>query len=151
MGLKSGMGFHFEEHEYKSGFLFVNLAKARVSYDTYTMVYHIDITNLTKLGRDIEEAINTIIDGKFCQDRCEYLIDQLINQLKHVKKDETNIQSYQQNKREKRSLDWIGAGFHWAFGLLGADQARDYYQAIEEIGNSTNRINHMAEKHTSLI
>lgn len=42
-------GLEFEEQENQSGFIFVNLATARVSYDSFTLVYHIDLSNYKQL------------------------------------------------------------------------------------------------------
>lgn len=48
-GISTMSGLEFEEQENQSGFIFVNLATARVSYDSFTLVYHIDLSNYKQL------------------------------------------------------------------------------------------------------
>lgn len=55
--MKNVTPLNFTKQEHKSGLIFLNLAKARVSYDSHTMVYHINISEYKKLIPTIEKGI----------------------------------------------------------------------------------------------
>lgn len=61
-------------------------------------------------------------------------------------RDELDIRTYQQklsnktHSRSKRSWNWAGSAFHWAFGLMDADTAATYDSKINELINETSRI-----------
>lgn len=153
-----GLSWDFQEQEHKSGLIFVLLDQARTSFDTYAIVYHIDIGTY----RNLTNHVNTCIDniGKLCQrtpekeQACFLTIKQLQNQVTYMRRDETDIDAYKQRvveKRSKRAWEAGGEFFHWAFGLMDAKRARKHDQRITENEIKTERILNLVEEETVYI
>lgn len=68
-----------------------------------------------------------------------------------MKRDERDIEAYQHNNRKKRAINWIGSAFHWAFGLMDSDDAKEYADSINNVHNTTDRIHNIVEKQTTLL
>lgn len=140
----------------KTGISFVKLSKARVSYDTYTVLYHIDIAqykNITKAVEAFYKYANNECDT-LGSHSCKAMLDQAGVLLNHMKQDESDIEAYQQdlqNKRNRRALEFIGDFHHWAFGLMNAESAREYNQKIENLQNNTERMHNLMNEQTLLI
>lgn len=148
--LKNVTPLNFTKQEHKAGLIFLNLAKARVSYDSHTMVYHVNISEYKKLIPTIEKGIEKT--ETFCKDAaCIFMIEQLKGQVSYMKRDERDIEAYQQNNRKKRAINWIGSAYHWAFGLMDSDDAKEYADSINNVHNTTNRIHNIVEKQTTLL
>lgn len=148
-----GLGWDYQEQEHKSGLIFVLLDQARTSFDTYTIVYHIDIGTYRKLTDNVNTCIDNI--GKLCQrtpekeQSCFLTIKQLQNQVTYMRRDETDIDAYKQEvkgKRSKRSWEMGGEIFHWAFGLMDARRAREHDRRITENTIQTERILNLVEE-----
>lgn len=43
------LAFDFTEKNEKSGIIFTRIGEARVSYDSFTLLYHLDMENLLKM------------------------------------------------------------------------------------------------------
>lgn len=155
------VAFEFTPQEHRTGLTFVNLSKARISYDTYTMLYYLEISEYKNLANLISEFI--VKSEEYCNElatdlynhsnkSCKIMIEQLTTQLKHVERDELDIEAYQQKtKHNKRSLEVVGNFLHWAFGLMDADTARQYDEKIDQIHNNSSRLHHLVHQQTMLI
>lgn len=169
--------FKFEERDMKTGLTFVELSRARIFYDSYTILYHVDITEFKKLIPLVEKFV--LDSKKFCDvlrggDRtitCDILLKQLSNQILYMKRDELDIdafqlknrksrlqRSFEQNfqiteskSRARRALEVIGSIYHWAFGLMDAETARKYDAKIDGINGSVSRIHNLITEQTSLV
>lgn len=144
----------YEEREYNSGLIFVALSKARVSYDSYSLIYHVDISRLKNLTSTVAtciESINLLCGRLNDQDHCRLIKDQLADHYEHMARDELDIESYQQRSRSKRAIEWIGSFFNWAFGLLDADSAREYDEVINNLGNNTDRQHNLIHEQATII
>lgn len=78
-------------------------------------------------------------------------MSQLISQYNYMKRDETDIEAYQQMSRNKRALEFVGSFLHWAFGLMDAETARDFDNKINSLNSETGRIYNISNEQTSLI
>lgn len=145
-----------------SGLVFVKTTDAKISYDTYTILYHIDLSTYFKIATTIKKYSN--IAEKNCyklnSTTCNVVIKSIKNQLEYIHRDEMDIRSYQQNQlksnmnthvRQKRSIESIGSAFHWMFGLMDADTAREYDNKINNIINETERIKFTSQDNTIFI
>lgn len=167
----SGIGiittFTFEHKEHKSGLIFLNQGKARISYDTHTVVYHVNISDFLDLSSHINNGINDI--QKFTRELAaprmnwnqhsefgngsgpDFIINQMLGELDHIIRDVRDIEAYQQNQRQKRAVEWVGAAYHYAFGLTDAATARKYHAEVIANKEATHRINNMVGEQTTLI
>lgn len=143
-----------------SGLVFVKISDAKISYDTYTILYYIDLITYFKISQEIEEYTNTAEKNcnKLNSTTCIIVIDSLKNQLEYVHRDEMDIKSNQQNQlktnlktRPKRALEFVGSAFHWMFGLMDADTAREYDDKINNIIDETERIKFALKDNTVFI
>lgn len=145
----------FKQEDQNTGLTFVKLAKARISYDSYTILYHLDISQYLNLTVLIGQFVDF---GKFECKRlnsqvCSDMLDQLSTQLIHMKRDEIDIQAYQQktSHRQKRAIEFIGSIYHWAYGLMDADTARAYDDKIQRLANDSSRFHSILQDQTLLI
>lgn len=149
----NAMGFDFQPQDQKTGLTFIKLSKARISYDSYTMLYHLDISRYRELTTLVENYIKDSLP--LCKQlkgkTCEILLLQITSQLNHMKRDELDIEAYQQKSRSKRSIEVVGSFLHWAFGLMDADTAREYDDKINQIQNSSSRFHNLLQEQTILI
>lgn len=145
--------FHFEPRNQKAGLTFVKQSKARISYDSYTMLYHLDLTEYKKLINLVSKFINdaNVHCKELRSNNCRSLLNQLITHLNHLKRDDLDIEAYQQRSRGKRALEFYGSFLHWAFGLMDAATAREYDMKINEIQNKTGRFHNILQEQTILI
>lgn len=56
-GISTMSAFEFIEKENHNGLIFVNLAAARVSYDSFKLVYHINLTEYKRIVPALDKAI----------------------------------------------------------------------------------------------
>lgn len=141
-----------------TGLTFVKLAKARISYDTYTILYHIDISQYKSLTTIIENFVKDADEE--CSrlktsENCKIMIERINILLGHMKRDEIDIEAYQQKAhsmdRQKRAIEFVGDFFHWAFGLMNAATAREYEEMIIDLQRDNSRIHDVIQKQTILI
>lgn len=150
------LSLDFEPKDLKAGLTFVKLSKARISYDTYTILYYVDISQYKNITKSVETFLKA---ARQENNRLNYskvfksLLDQATVLLDHMKRDEADIEAYQQKiaDRKKRALEFVGDFFHWAFGTMNADTAREYDRKIEYLHNDTNRIHNIIQEQTVLI
>lgn len=145
--------FEFDIQEQKAGLSFVKQSQARISYDTYTMLYHLDISEYKNLIKLVENFLKygSPLSESLKSTTAKILINQIKNHLNHMRRDEMDIEAYQQKTRNKRSIEVVGSFLHWAFGLMDADTARDYDTKINDIQNTSARFHNILKEQTILI
>lgn len=152
-----GLNFslNFEPLDTKTGLTFIKRSMARISYDTYTILYYIDITQYKNITKIVETFLNqtNVECNSLGSHTCRAMLDQAEVLLNHMKRDEMEIEAYQQKltNRKKRAIEFIGDFYHWAFGLMNADSAREYDQKIEGLQNDSNRFHNLLQEQTILI
>lgn len=145
----------FTPQKHKNGLIFTSLSKARISYDSYTLLYHFDLTGFLQIIDMVAKYNNAT---KFsCKSihsiPCDILTNQIEVQIEHMIRDEMDIGAYQQEvvMKKKRSLEFVGDLAHWAFGIMNADSARKYDLKINELQNETSRIHNIQSEQLVLI
>lgn len=142
------------------GLNFIEIGKAKVSYDTYTLVYHIDLREFIDLRERVENYTAKIGSKciEFDQDDegkiCIRIIQSLRNEIAYMYTDEQNIMAYQQSNTHsvhKRAIEWMGSVLHWATGVMDAKTARKYDTHINKIVNETSRLSKMQNEQLILI
>lgn len=145
----------FKEHTDNSGLIFETLSKARVSYDSYTVLYHINIPNLREERIRMEIFLSQIqsVCVKIHDDSCNAIINQLKLHIEYMKWDELDIEAYQLRPdiRKKRAIEWVGSFYHCPFGLMDAESAKEYNDRINFLQSDTHRFRELLEEHTILI
>lgn len=145
---------NFEERDQQTGLTFVKLAKSRISYDTYTILYHFDISQYKNLTTIIRNFLNEAEkENTMGSNEGNLLIDKTRILLTYMQRDEIDIEAYQQKplNRQKRAIEFVGDFLHWAFGVMNAETARQYEEKIAMLEDDNNRIHNLEEEQTILI
>lgn len=154
INLQSICSLEFKELKYDSGMMFIKHGKGRVSYDTYKILYNVDITAYKNITIMFGNHIKNI--EKYCENKaCQQLLEQFENQLRHMKRDEFDIEAYQHKnnntRRNKRHIQFIGTYMNWAFGLIDTETAKKYEDAIEKNQIATSRYHNLIDERTIFI
>lgn len=144
--------YQFDEMEIKSGVMFANMGKAKVSFKSYGLLYHYDLSTYIKLTASVTKCVEEV--EKLCELSTEASCAVNIMQLKvlmgYMKKDEVAVEAYQLKPRTKRAIETIGSIYHWAFGLMDAHTAKEYDEKINELQNETVRVQKLITNQTML-
>lgn len=148
--------FNFTPGEEKAGLIFKNIGRARISYDSYTVVYHLDIGGYLDITQTIADNINRMWNlCRLSNDiDCDLTMENIKNHVEYMRADEYDINAYrvsEKPKRSKRAIEFIGKIFHWAIGLVDAETARGYCDKINELQNTTERIHQDQQKQLALV
>lgn len=137
--IPSTHSLEYIENDYQSGLMFQKVSNARVTYDSFTLLYHADLTHFFEIRAhiwDLRETIRRICwveESNFCD------ILRLNNErrLGKVDRDLADINLYQlkQNTRPKRAISFaVAAGIISGFiGLITAGQAAYYGSQISKL------------------
>lgn len=145
---------NFEARDQQTGLTFVKLAKSRISYDTYTILYHFDISQYKNLTTIIKNFLNEAEkENKINSSVGKLLIEKARILLTYMQRDEIDIEAYQQKPaiRQKRAKEFVGDFLHWAFGVMNAETARQYEEKIAILEDDNNRKHNLEEEQTILI
>lgn len=151
-----------EENSGHSGLVFVKLSDAKISYDTFTVIYHIDLKHYFKIIGILKNYINNAETAcsQLTNNTCSLIIETLKIQMMYMLRDEIDVNAYQQNEiysssttksRRKRALEFVGSAYHWMFGLMDADTARAYDEKINSIIHENERIKFVLQNNTVFI
>ncbi|XP_031637272.1 uncharacterized protein LOC116349811 [Contarinia nasturtii] len=152
--LRSYSSFDYQEQDQKVGLTFIKLSEARISYDSYTMLYYIDISEYKKLTRLVETFIDnsTVLCSHINGDSCGNILRHVNIGLNYMRRNELDIEAYQQKQsKTRRAIEIIGKALHWAYGLMTAETAREYNYKIENLKNDSTRFFNIIEDQTALI
>lgn len=150
----------FEPMDQKTGLTFVKLSSARISYDTYTILYYIDIDQYKNKTKMVENFTTKSKHEckRLTSSTCDIMLNQATILLNHMKRNESDIEAYQQkyknngfDERKKRALEFVGDFFHWAFGTMNAETARKYDRKIESLQGDSKRFHNLLREQTVLI
>lgn len=136
------LAFDFTEKSEKVGIVFTKVSEARVSYDTYTLLYHFNIEHYLEMTEKVNDCMNGI--ANLCRwikpSNCELVVQNLKHHFDYMKSDVEDIYSYKINQRVKRGLINLGGSImHWLFGLIDEDTAKEYDKKIADLSNITER------------
>lgn len=83
-----------------SGLIFVKVTDAKISYDSYTMVYHIDLNYYLEIKNMIKNYLNQsdIYCSELHNSTCYVIIDSIKSQMEFLFRDEMDINAFQQNQ-----------------------------------------------------
>lgn len=100
---------NFTEKSESTGVVFVKLNRDRVSYDTFTITYHIEIDRFLQLTNKVKECIDKLeqLCGWIKPSNCHLIVKKLQDSLHYKTDDETSINAYRislPSERSKREL-----------------------------------------------
>lgn len=122
--------FEFAEKSENTGMIFIKMNQARVSYDTFTLLYDIDLSGYLQMTEMVAKCINEL--ERLCthlhESNCMLAIDKLRDHLKHMVDDENGISSFRITLRRKTRglLNLGGKVLHYVFGLIDEETAMEY-------------------------
>lgn len=126
---------NYTEEETNSGLAFVKVADAKVSYETFTIVYHIDLRDYFNCGKKLvnyTEMLDTKCK-KIGLSNCKTLVSSIRKQILKLTHNEQKIMTYQQKKPHLVSM------FPRMRGSIDAETARAYEGMISKIHSELPR------------
>lgn len=144
--------FEFTPNDYQSGLIFQKDSDARITYDSFSLVYHADLQQYYGIRARIEDCYGEL--KRLCQfhnSHCEISYMTIDRRLARLDKNEADISLYQLNTatRQKRAafMAYAAAGMlaNTVIGLINAVRGE---MMAEEIGNiradesTLTKINH---------
>lgn len=134
--------YEFSEKSENTGIIFTKTSRARVSYNSFTLVYHIDLNGYLQMTEMVAKCINEL--ERLCnyldESNCMLIIDKLRDHLKHMTNDERGINAYRISQRQKRGLiNFGGKILHYLFGVIDEDTAMEYKNEVDKIKNKMDR------------
>lgn len=136
----------FEETTIESGLIFHKLSTARVSYDSFKLVYFANLTEYFEIRNIVERGLDSIkhMCILYSVGICNIKTAAINRQLEYMKQHELEINLFrstnQTTSRPKRAIEFIGKFFSWAFGLVDAEQAREYDKQIDNLKTDTDTL-----------
>lgn len=117
--------------------LYNKLANAHISFDTFRMIYSINLTDYYQLEQQIDSAISELTNRcqskKKTYEHCRLAIMQLENRLHASTLDDDNLKGY----RSKRFCNWCGNLLHSSTGVVNAETAEIWTDFMNKVKNET--------------
>lgn len=136
--LPPAKSMEFDENDYKSGLIFEKISDARITYDSFSLIYHADITQY----HSIKHEIRGCYDGlkRICTFErffCDITYMTIDRRLAKLAKNEADINLYQlkPQKRERRevvtAIAAVALATSFFIGLIDAIRAKQISNQIE--------------------
>lgn len=129
--------------------IFNKLAGAHISYESYNMIYHVNVNEYFGLRSMINDTLNlaNATCVKIPQDICTVAIEQLYHQLNQAIRDDVNLQTM----RQKRGIcNWCGTIQSFMYGTLDHAQGEIIVENINSNHNETFKLHNLMINQTSL-
>lgn len=140
----------FEPVDSATPIIFTELAKAHTTYDEYTMIYYVNISEYQQLRETIEKSVKTTSEActHVVDHSCSIMVAQLRGQLQQVYRDDENLEAH----RQKRFTlcEWCGTVQHYLYGTMDATRAREVYEAVNKNTNETHLQHDLMANQTTL-
>lgn len=140
----------------QTGVIFTELAETHLSYTKWHICYYFDLINYYEEIRKLEICIDQM--KKICsqlQDNstCSIIINQFNNHLETIQIESEAIESFSSIKiRSKRApFEFIGKIFNMAFGIMGAESARQYDVKSNELQKESVNTEDLMKSQTLLV
>lgn len=152
-------GIDFKENNHTKGIVLEKLSDVRVYYDTYSLIYHIDLNSFYNTTENI--STNLKIFKSQCNrvktKKCMIFLSQLEKKFKKLAKAQSALQIYQPSKRVKRVIPLI-IGYALCVAISTAISAGITYLAVNDLAANVNqtqnevlRLNDLIYENTYLI
>lgn len=140
LSLPSTFSMVFEENDYQAGLIFQKVSNARVTYDSFVLVYHTNLESLFKLKDKI-----SILRGhlsRFCHfqgNYCDVRELSISRRFSMLYKDEQDMRLYEVQSRagisRMKRVPWlaIGAASGIYLGVINAITSMYYGREIEKL------------------
>lgn len=144
--LPPARSMEFNENNYKSGLIFEKISDARITYDSFSLIYHADITQYLGIKGEIQRGYGMLkrfcmFQGSFC-DVAYITIDR---RLAKLEKNEADINLYQlkPQKKEKREIATamaVALAATFFIGLIDALRGKELANQIDELRADHDKI-----------
>lgn len=126
----------FVEQDYQSGLIFQKISDARITYDSFVLLYHADLKPLFEIKDKILELYEIL--QKYCKHEpqyCDVIYLTIDRRLAILDKYEVDMKLYQAKtpNREKRWVMAVGIVGSIFIGLINAIQADQYKREIDRL------------------
>lgn len=119
--------------------LFNRLADAQVSFETYRIIYAVNLTEYYRIEQQMKTAIEKLKEHcpsdpqSIRTSYCRATVLQLEKRLEEANYDDDNLAGY----RIKRFCHWCGDFLHYSTGVVDADSAKIWTDHINRVQNET--------------
>lgn len=126
----------FIENDYQSGLVFQKISDARITYDSFALVYHADLETYFEMKETILECYEGL--KRFCKFQggyCDISFMTIDRRLAKMDKNEADVNLYQsktQMRRKRSPLFLLAAGGTF-IGLINSLQAAIYGKEIRNL------------------
>lgn len=120
--------------------LYNRLANAHISFDTYRVIYAVNLTDYYRIEKRMWTAISEMknrcpTDATSIRTTyCKATVFQLEKRLQETNYDDENLAGY----REKRFCHWCGDFLHYSTGVVDSDTAKIWTEHMNAIQNETS-------------
>lgn len=120
--------------------LYNRLANAHISFDTYRVIYAVNLTDYYRIEKRMWTAISEMknrcpTDATSIRTTyCKATVLQLEKRLQETNYDDENLAGY----REKRFCHWCGDFLHYSTGVVDSDTAKIWTEHMNAIQNETS-------------
>lgn len=126
----------FVENDYQSGLVFQKVSDARITYDSFALVYHADLNTYFEIKETILECYKGL--KRFCKFQggyCDISFMTIDRRLANLDKNEADVNLYRSSAqtRQKRFAPLLLAAGGTFIGLINAIQAQIYGREIRNL------------------
>lgn len=137
--------FEFTPREIKSGIIFRELSSAKVSYDSFSLIYHTNLTDYFGMRNQIKTCMENLDNTNFFPTETEPRRAYYNHLLEYMTKYEMEIDTYRasnntNHKRSKRAFETIGNWMKSAFGLMDAESAQKIDKSINDLASESGEL-----------
>lgn len=123
------------ERKSSSGILFAEMAPVHASYGFANVIHYFELNPYFQQLAQMEENAETM--SKICEklntEICWQITQQFQTHREEMAKHSMTVKSFQHSSKQRRSLEFVGSFFNFAFGLVDAEAARVYDEKIDEL------------------
>lgn len=135
--INGGYSMEFQEMNNQSGLFFKEIAKTKVSFDSFVLVYHINLTEYYNIQEKTTTCYTSI--QKVCKSQgnyCEMVLIDMERKMSRMNEFETNIQLYEPIKHRAKRNPIIAAAAliaSIAFGVIDIMAINKYDKMISDL------------------
>lgn len=145
----------FIAQDIKSGLIFKELSLAKVSYDSFSLIYHTNLTDYFQMRSRMKSCMNKL-NTNFFTTGTEPRRAYYNHLLDYMQKSEMEINTFRtfnrsEHRRNKRAIEWVGKLMNVAFGVMDAETARDIDKKINELVEDTYELKKLNMETTTFV
>lgn len=142
--LPSARTMEFNENDYKSGLIFEKISDARITYDSFSLIYHADINQFLNIKNEIHKCYDGL--KRFCMYQgtfCDISYMTIDRRLAKLEKNEADINLYQlkpMNRKKRADPLTIALVATFFIGLIDAIRGKVLSNEIDSLRADHDKI-----------